>query len=167
MAYVPLQFQKYPIMERQDLTQGQLGSFKFTPVDNSPQASQSLAHGWRKTRAQQRLEQQLRASIKRVLATQPETSTQQPAKLPNTNTPQSHSPTRARASACSPPYYSFFNEHIKPDLGESRLKFGTAAIRLAVESQSPEKGREASKTNLDVSEFPLFVSSAFGVSSYD
>ncbi|RMD44301.1 hypothetical protein DV735_g797, partial [Chaetothyriales sp. CBS 134920] len=34
MASIPFSFQKYPGMERQDLTQAQLGSFKFTPVDN-------------------------------------------------------------------------------------------------------------------------------------
>jgi len=28
-----IQFSKYPSLERQDLTQNQLGAFKFTPVD--------------------------------------------------------------------------------------------------------------------------------------
>ncbi|RMZ86316.1 hypothetical protein DV736_g6457, partial [Chaetothyriales sp. CBS 134916] len=46
MASIPFSFQKYPGLERQDLTQGQLGSFKFIPVDNTPSQANCSSQDW-------------------------------------------------------------------------------------------------------------------------
>ena len=119
---------KYPPIERQDLNQSQLGSFKFTPVDpvnNMHSLTQS---------AKQFLEQQL----------------SQRQRLPGAP-PPSHPPWQDNGSTLSserpmpqPQFFgadtNFFNKHIKPDLGDSRLRLGPAALRTAVDGvTSPTK----------------------------
>lgn len=96
---------KYPIMERQDLTQAQLGSFKFTPVDEAVhQTPQPNPHPL--------LLQQYTDSLQSAGFNQQLTSPD---------------------IAADP---SFFNHQIRPSLDNSRLRFGPAAVRAAVESAS-------------------------------
>lgn len=99
---------KYPSMERQDLTQAQLGSFKFTPVDEATPSFQP--HPLLLQQYQQAL--QIGNSLNNRVSS-PEVI----------NGP------------------SFFNQQIKPSLDSSRLRFGPAAVRAAVESAStsPQK----------------------------
>lgn len=100
---------KYPSMERQDLTQAQLGSFKFTPVDEERYSPQAQHHPL--------LLQQYAQSLKNGGFERQLTSPD---------------------IAADP---SFFNHQIRPSLDESRLRFGPAAVRAAVESasSSPQK----------------------------
>ncbi|KAK4936253.1 hypothetical protein LTR10_022840 [Elasticomyces elasticus] len=122
---------KYPPMERQDLNQAQLGSFKFTPVDNIRSLT-SIATKY--------LNQQLAQNLAR--ASNPRTTDR------TLNVPPSGHNTVDVASHLSnlqnhprPTDPEFFNAHIKPHLGESRLQLGTAALRSAVEgaARSPVK----------------------------
>lgn len=110
---------KYPSMERQDLTQGQLGSFKFIPVDEV--ATPSHPHPL--------LLQQYHQAL-------------QNGGFFNNTVPSS--------DATNDP--AFFNQQIKPSLDDSRLRFGPAAMRAAVESAStsPPKrfGHRAQGTNM-------------------
>ncbi|EXJ64828.1 hypothetical protein A1O7_01166 [Cladophialophora yegresii CBS 114405] len=117
---------KYPPMERQDLNQSQLGSFKFTPVDPvdlkslTQSASQFLEH---------QLSQRQRLSVTSASSTgafQDSASTWSSDRGP----PQ---PNQYGIDA------EFFNRHIKPDLGDSRLRLGPAALRSAVDGASPAK----------------------------
>ncbi|KIX93319.1 uncharacterized protein Z520_10962 [Fonsecaea multimorphosa CBS 102226] len=120
---------KYPPMERQDLNQSQLGSFKFTPVDpvSSSSSIQTLTQS-----AKLYLEEQLSRRLPRVAA----------------GTSQNKLHTVTNVSPEKPLSYSnsssadanFFNKHIKPDLGDSRLRLGPAALRSAVAgAASPTK----------------------------
>ena len=102
---------KYPSMERQDLTQGQLGSFKFTPVDEAVRHSpQPHPHPL--------LVQQYNQSLQRAGWHNQDIASLDPAGDP-----------------------AFFNHQIKPSLDASRLRYGPATVRAAVESAStsPQK----------------------------
>lgn len=121
---------KYPPMERQDLNQTQLGSFKFTPVDNIHSLT-SIATKY--------LNQQLAQNLARASASRTSDRTLHASLGHNTvgvvnksSVPHNHPP---------PTDPEFFNRHIKPHLGESRLRLGPAALRSAVEgaATSPTK----------------------------
>ncbi|EXJ78975.1 hypothetical protein A1O3_08475 [Capronia epimyces CBS 606.96] len=115
---------KYPPMERQDLNQSQLGSFKFVPVDRI-QSIDAIATNYLR---QQLAESLFRAESARLSATK--------AASGGVASPiQTTSPQSASTDA------DFFNKHIKPDLAESRLRLGPAALRSAVEgaAKSPTK----------------------------
>lgn len=115
---------KYPPMERQDLNQSQLGSFKFTPVDKIPSFN-AVAPNY--------LKQQLAESFARAEASRLSASMSVPAGVPTSSKVTSPPP--------ASPDAAFFNKHIKPDLAESRLRLGPAALRSAVEgaARSPTK----------------------------
>ena len=138
MAFVPLQFPKYPGIERQDLTQGQLGSFKFTPVDNEPTRPYSLAQDWLNSPTQSNLQQHSPEATRRaveVLRQQQQARRSRGMPIPGM---RQNPFDRPHVPTFSPPNHSFFDDHIKPNLGDSRLKYGPATLRTAVESQSPE-----------------------------
>lgn len=124
---------KYPPMERQDLNQSQLGSFKFTPVDPIDPASnlQSLTQS-----ARQYLDQKMYGGLHRgSSSTAGAVSDDASTFSPRPPFPQTHA---SNADA------EFFNKHIKPDLGDSRLRLGPAAFRSAVDGiGSPQKNRGA------------------------
>lgn len=115
---------RYPPMERQDLNQSQLGSFKFTPVDNVS-SLQAMATSY--------MNSQISAYLARAKAT---SASERP----------SH-PSSGIVDA------DFFNKHIKPDLGDSRLRLGPAAVRSAVEGAATSPTRQdhmlADQTNSD------------------
>jgi hypothetical protein len=115
---------RYPPMERQDLNQSQLGSFKFTPVDNVS-SLQAMATSY--------MNSQISAYLARAKAT---SSSERP----------SH-PSTGIVDA------DFFNKHIKPDLGDSRLRLGPAAVRSAVEGAATSPTRQehmlSDQTNSD------------------
>ena len=126
---------RYPAIERQDLTQGQLGSFKFTPIDiqrensilgETPMLWQAQA------KLRQRLEQQ---PTLRGVAWNSKSRGSSPKRnaINSTDTwsPQPQSP-------LSNPDSSFFNKCFKPDLEDSRLRMGPAALRTAVNGNSPQ-----------------------------
>ncbi|KIW30631.1 hypothetical protein, variant 1 [Cladophialophora immunda] len=121
---------KYPPMERQDLNQSQLGSFKFTPVDpvsNIQTLTQSAKHY---------LEQQLSRRLPRGAAPLAAGSSQNKPNAFTDMSPEKSVPYSNPSSVDA----SFFNKHIKPDLGDSRLRLGPAALRSAVEgAASPTK----------------------------
>ena len=131
---------KYPLTKRQDLNQSQLGSFKFTPVDNV-QSMTAIATNI--------LNQQLAQNLAR---TSPATFSQH---TPNTSLPEntgsSHKPPGQRPTVDP----NFFNKHIKPHLGDSRLRLGPAAFRSAVESAttSPPKAAKTDRLKVDPHEF--------------
>ncbi|EXJ96468.1 hypothetical protein A1O1_01594 [Capronia coronata CBS 617.96] len=114
----------YPPMERQDLNQSQLGSFKFTPVDNI-QSIDSIATNY--------LKQQLAESLRRAEASRHVTA--------NSVTGDFANSIMTAAPQVGSTDTDFFNKHIKPDLAESRLRLGPAALRSAVEgaAKSPTK----------------------------
>lgn len=117
---------KYPPMERHDLNQSQLGSFKFTPVDPVNNL-QSLTHS-----ARNYLEQQLYHKLSNV----PPSSTGH--LYDNASTLSSERPVSPQKQPVADT--AFFNQHIKPDLGDSRLRLGPAALRSAVDGGvSPTK----------------------------
>lgn len=115
---------RYPPMERQDLNQSQLGSFKFTPVDNV-----SSLHAM----ATSYMNNQISNYLARTKAT--------------TSSDRSSHPSSAIVDA------GFFNKHIKPDLGDSRLRLGPAAVRSAVEGAATSPTRHdhmlSDQTNSD------------------
>jgi hypothetical protein len=113
---------RYPPMERQDLNQSQLGSFKFTPVD--PVDLKSLTRSANQFLEQQLLQRQRLSSS--TGAFQHNAST-----LSSERTPR-----HPKQSAVDS---DFFNKHIKPDIGDSRLRLGTAALRSAIDGASPAK----------------------------
>jgi hypothetical protein len=124
MALASKHFLPYPSMERQDLTQGQLGSFKFTPVD-SVRKDISREHV-RTFQTQQEM-------IARLY----------PAQDPFDQAWKSHAAfsdnsalSRAVTAVNTPPDPTFFD-----NLDDSRLKYGPAAVRTAVQSYSPERTR--------------------------
>ena len=157
MAFVPLQFQKYPGIERQDLTQGQLKSFKFTPVDNASYHSRNSTRDWLKSTAQLQMQHQLQDSVHRAIAVQHQKQDTKyySENLPYPNLWQNSPSNRQRASTLPPPAISLFTGHNKTHLADSRLKFGPAALRSAVESHSPEKGREPGRSVFIVSARPV------------
>ncbi|KAJ9602427.1 hypothetical protein H2200_012969 [Cladophialophora chaetospira] len=117
---------RYPPMERQDLDQSQLGSFKFTPVDPVNDI-QSLTQN-----AAQILQQQL-SQKQRI----PDASTSSAEAFPDDGSTLSSG--RAPPQLMSSGNTSYFNEHIKPDLRDSRLRLGPAVLRTAVDGGSPAK----------------------------
>lgn len=118
---------KYPPMERQDLNQSQLGSFKFTPVDNIS-SLQAIATSY--------MNNNINAIIARVKA--------------------GHYSGRSSHQQAANLDADFFNNHIKPDLGDSRLRLGPAAFRSAVEgATSPTRQQRIQQETLaPVSLFP-------------
>jgi hypothetical protein len=143
-------FPKYPSMERHDLTQGQLGSFKFTPVDvpRYPVDTRGDTPAFRRAKAGgiQRLEQ-----IQDPATSSPDSIT---LRGPGTFLQMANHPSLGSlkysqpSSAPSPLDTTFFNNHIKPDLEESRLKFGPATLRAAVDGSSPRKSLELAAQTL-------------------
>ncbi|EXJ61305.1 uncharacterized protein A1O5_11862 [Cladophialophora psammophila CBS 110553] len=121
---------KYPPMERQDLNQSQLGSFKFTPVDpviNIQSLTQSA-----KLYLEQQLSQRLPQGAALPLAAPSQNKLLPLSDMPYENLALYPNPSSTDAD--------FFNKHIKPDLGDSRLRLGPAALRSAVEgAASPTK----------------------------
>lgn len=123
---------KYPPMERQDLTQSQLNSFKFTPVDSTPHT----------TIGRNFLEEQLNQSVTRMAAKHSRRSTNTTNTLINA-LPENPfvltiNPLQQPKTSSTDP--NFFNKVIKPALAESRLRLGPAALRSAVEgAASPTK----------------------------
>lgn len=109
---------KYPPMERQDLNQTQLGSFKFTPVDNIS-SLQAIATSY--------MNNNLNAILARVRA----------GAGPRSD--RSFGPSAGNIDA------DFFNTHIKPDLGDSRLRLGPATFRSAVEGAATSPTRQKHK----------------------
>ncbi|OCT46497.1 hypothetical protein CLCR_01831 [Cladophialophora carrionii] len=117
---------KYPPMERQDLNQSQLGSFKFTPVD--PVDLKSLTQS-----ANQFLEQQFFQRQRLSVASASSTGAFQDSASTLSSDRGPHQPNQYAIDT------EFFNKHIKPDLGDSRLRLGPAALRSAVDGASPAK----------------------------
>lgn len=145
---------KYPSMERQDLTQGQLGSFKFTPIDVAP--SSTLGDTPFLLAAQAKL----RARIENQPSFSPVTADNQinfsslasqqwldDQLHKSSTTLHPHSDSASRSA----PDSSFFNNHIKPDLEDSRLKLGTAAFRAVVDGSSPDKSFSQTRSRAEVS----------------
>ncbi|OAP62489.1 hypothetical protein AYL99_04694 [Fonsecaea erecta] len=121
---------KYPPMERQDLNQSQLGSFKFTPVDPVSNI-QSLTQS-----AKLYLDEQLRQRLPRAAASLTTGSSQSNPTIFADVSPENPLPYSNSSSVDA----NFFNKHIRPDLGDSRLRLGPAALRSAVEgAASPTK----------------------------
>ncbi len=118
---------RYPPMERQDLNQSQLGSFKFTPVDPvNPMDSLTLT-------ARHMLEQQFSQRQR-----DPEASASSAGLFQDNGSTLSSG--RALPHLMNSTVDTdFFNKHIKPDLGDSRLRLGPAAVRTAVDGGSPAK----------------------------
>ncbi|KAK5050958.1 hypothetical protein LTR84_003517 [Exophiala bonariae] len=118
---------KYPPMERQDLNQSQLGSFKFTPVDNIS-SLQAIATSY--------MNNNINTIIARVKA--------------------GHYADRSFNQSAVNRDTDFFNTHIKPDLGDSRLRLGPAAVRSAVEgATSPVRQQRIQPEILSVAPFPM------------
>jgi len=146
----------YPPMERQDLNQAQLGSFKFTPVDNihsltsiaTKYLNQQLAQNLARASTPRTSDRTLNASLGKH-------NVDVASQLPNT---QNHPP------RTDP---EFFNAHIKPHLGESRLQLGPAALRSAVEgaARSPAKKPRLEFEGIPVSSFPSTSLTSFTCSS--
>lgn len=139
---------KYPSMERQDLTQGQLGSFKFTPVDVP---SSTLGDTPFLLQAQARL----RARVGDPSSITADNQSSFPVASQQWLGP-------AMNRLCFPAALStdsttsdptFFNTHLKPDLEDSRLKFGPAAFRAAVAGNSPDKAFSQSQPRAEVSHY--------------
>ena len=126
---------KYPLMERQDLNQSQLGSFKFTPVDNV-QSLTAVATNY--------LQQQLAENLAKA---SPFNQNKANFVLGDNATPGIN--LTQQSSTADP---NFFNKHIKPDIGDSRLRLGPAALRSAVTgaATSPTK---TDRLNIDRYEF--------------
>lgn len=133
MGLVSKHFLQYPSMERQDLTQGQLGSFKFTPVDA---VHQDVNKGFLTAFAQQEMINQLQSSAQRAIAMASDTRSNHPSAM-SSNTGF----TSLTAATNLTTDLDFFDKRIKSDIGDSRLKYGPAALRSSVESHSPEKTR--------------------------
>lgn len=145
---------KYPLMERQDLTQGQLGSFKFTPVDPTSTLGDTpwllAAQAQLRARAGDREGPALvtaddQSNIASRIASQlgvHQNSQSFYSALPFDSFHRTAIPTSDPA---------FFNKHIKPDLEESRLKLGPAAFRAAVVGNSPDKSFSQTRTRAEVS----------------
>ena len=146
---------KYPPMERQDLNQSQLGSFKFTPIDPVLDI-QALTHS-----AQQFLEQQL--SQRQRLHGAPTSANGPWQDNGSTFSSERHAPQPNSFAADA----EFFNKHIKPDLGDSRLRLGPAALRSAVNGPvSPTKRDVAFQAdrNLDLNAYHHRASNSVNVS---
>jgi hypothetical protein len=165
---------KYPSMERQDLTPGQLGRFKFTPIDivapPKVDTSGNTALFWKaQERLRARISDQTRSLV--TVGNQIDSSSlaserwldqqlQEPAPL--SPLPDTSSTFDNRLSL--KPDVELFDHHIKPDLENSRLKLGTAAIRAAVNGTSPDKSFSQSRSRTEVSGHsclpPAFLSAA-------
>lgn len=143
----------YPSMERQDLTQGQLGSFKFTPVDAPPSDTldDMLLAAQAMMRARVSTLPQFITADNQSEAAQPVASqlASQPC-FPQSTSAFSFEPTPP-PSALPKPDSDFFNTHIKPDLEESRLKLGPAAFRAAVDGNSPDGSLNQIRSRAEVS----------------
>jgi hypothetical protein len=105
-------------MERQDLNQSQLGAFKFTPVENIQDLT-NIATNY--------MNQQIASYLAK--------NGHQPAR----GNPATRPPTQA--ASMNP---GFFNNHIKNQFSDSRLRLGPAAFRRAVEeaATSPQKQQQ-------------------------
>lgn len=125
---------KYPAMERQDLNQSQLGSFKFTPVDNL----HSLT-----LEARAFLERQLAERAARILGMK---AAQNDANVNALSVRTRDEPGKQVNQPEPSTDVDFFNKHIKPDLAESRLRLGPAALRVAVEGAASPKKRDSFMT---------------------
>ena len=144
------QFPNYPSMERQDLSQGQLGSFKFTPVDSTRQPR--VNNQFLNDLAREHMSSHLKFAAQDP-ATRPARSLRSRAlgssefDASNQQNPfTTYIPTSPTSES------GFFNNHIKPDLNDSRLKYGPAAVRSAVDSNSPEKKKDRERMRAEVSE---------------
>lgn len=134
-------------MERQDLTQGQLGSFKFTPVDSVSSYEERSYFPW--NYREKSVEEWASQDTSSKLFDHTNFNLRRPPWLHPADTWSrftSPSSVSHHCSSASPPRTStpvsdpsFFNKHIRPDLGDSRLKLGSAALRSAVNGNSPEK----------------------------
>ena len=133
MAFFSKSFLPYPNMERQDLTQGQLGSFKFTPVDAVPHNRDY----WTAVAHQQMLNQ-LQDAAQQAVAMAPDVYPHARSNSAGcfSNTWSTHGNQQSPREDTA-----FFDKHSKPDLADSRLKYGPAALRSAVQSHSPQKTR--------------------------
>jgi hypothetical protein len=129
---------KYPHMERHDLTQGQLGDFKFTPVD---QPKQKSLHNMTAT-AKQYLEGQL---YRKLPGTPPSPEFASRASMSDTSVVRPAPTSQVSVD------HEYFNKNIKPDLDESRLRLGPAALRTAVNGGSPIRTLAGSVTGSDLS----------------
>ena len=138
---------KYPLMERQDLSQSQLDSFKFTPTDNVPSMT-ALATSI--------LHQQLAQSLAR-------TSAACFSHQANTSLPEKTGPSTSRKSPAQCPTIdpNFFNKHIKPHLGASRLRLGPAALSSAVEGATTSPPKTASTDRLKIDRHELDAALTF------
>ncbi|ETN38851.1 uncharacterized protein HMPREF1541_06892 [Cyphellophora europaea CBS 101466] len=148
---------KYPSMERQDLTQGQLGSFKFTPVDvqtntrgDTPlflQAQSLLRARVGEQGGFEFITEDYQNNFASLASQQSLGGTVQ-------NFSPRLSPGFSSATTCRPATPpsdpGYFNRHIKPDLEDSRLKLGPAAFRSAVNGNSPEKNFSQSRPRAEV-----------------
>jgi hypothetical protein len=135
MGFFSKPFLQYPSMERQDLTQSQLGSFKFTPVDA---VRKEINQEYLTALAHEEMLGQLQYSAQRAVAMASVTPSRASFDFAITSATNlaAHNNLQIPHSGSS-----FFNKHIKPDLEDSRLRYGPAALRSAVESHSPKKTR--------------------------
>jgi hypothetical protein len=131
---------KYPSMERQDLTQGQLGSFKFTPVDieqrnNRFGETPLLWQAQAKLRA--RLDQQ--PALEGVAWD----NKWSPKKnnLYNRTAESSYGP----LSQANP---RFINDYISSDTQGSGFKMDAVELRSPVNSDSPKRLHYGDQTNV-------------------
>lgn len=135
MAVFSKSFLPYPNMERQDLTQGQLGSFKFTPVDA---VQRDPNKDFLTAMAHQQMLTQLQNAAQQAVAMSPDVyqHTRSDSAGCLSNTWSSHGNPQSPKQDVA-----FFDKRSKPDLADSRLKYGPAALREAVQSHSPQKVR--------------------------
>ena len=118
-------------MERQDLTQGQLGSFKFTPVD-------AVQRDFNKEYLTAVAHQEMLSQFQNPVAMASDTFSHVHSNSAGHFSNSLASDGNPKSPTADP---AFFDNHIKPDLADSRLKYGPAALRSAVESHSPGKTR--------------------------
>ena len=155
MAFFSKSFLPYPNMERQDLTQGQLGSFKFTPVDA---VQRHVDDEYLTAVAQQQILAQLYQSTQSAVAMasdlQPHVRDESASYSHNNTSTRSHLQSHTTDS-------TFFDKYTKTDLADSRLRYGPAALRSAVESHSPQKTRTqvSEDTSYPHSSWPALLSS--------
>lgn len=143
----------YPSIERQDLTQGQLGSFKFTPVDSTSYPTPSfeprgearrLWQARAQARARMRGGRDQKSALERGAWQQ--YSHRARSQSPNKFDQNDSSYASAMSQSTQPQTpdslrdQTFFNEHVKQDLEDSRLRLGATGFRSAVRGNSPERG---------------------------
>ena len=137
-------------MERQDLSQGQLGSFKFAPVDviRQPRVHNQFLNDL----AREHMSSHLKVAAQHSATVPPRSLRSRALGSSEVDASNQQNPFTHHIPTSPTSDSGFFNHHIKPDLTDSRLKYGPAAVRSAVDSNSPEKKRDRERVRAEVSE---------------